>query len=141
MATYELTVVLPTNKEKQSLDRVKKVLETADAKVTKTDEWGKRTLAYPIRKQTEAVYYAMVVEMDTDKTNAVNRVLENDDDILRHMIVVARREQKVETKTEAKKEKKAEKTEKVENAEKKEVKSEKKPAKAASKAKGKSSKK
>ncbi len=141
MTTYELTVVLPTNKEKQVFDRVKKVLDTAGARVQKTDEWGKRTLAYPINKQIEAVYYALVVDMDTDKTDAVNRVLENDDDILRHMIVVARKEAKNKEQSE-KAEKKSTKKEakaKVETEEKKEVKSEKKPTKA-TKTKGKSKK-
>jgi small subunit ribosomal protein S6 len=133
MTTYELTLVLPTDKEKQIFDRVKKILDTAGAKITKNDEWGKRTLGYPINKQTEAVYYMLTVDMDTEKTNAVNRVLENDDDIMRHMIVVARKAQKVE-KTEAKKEKKEDKVEKTET---KAVKSESKAKTQSSKGKSK----
>lgn len=89
MTTYELTVILPVAKEKAVFDKIKKLLDTAGAKITKTDEWGKRKLAYPIKKQLEAVYYLLTVDMDTEKTQAVNRILENDDDILRHMIVVA----------------------------------------------------
>lgn len=89
MTTYELTLILPTDREKAVFDRVKKVLDTAGAKITNNDEWGKRTLAYPINKKTEGVYYSLTIDMDTDKTQAFNRILENDDDIIRHLIVVA----------------------------------------------------
>lgn len=88
MNTYELTCVVPADsKDKEILGRLEKEIKEAGGKVDKTSEWGKRELAYPIKKQTEGVYYFMEVSLPADKTVEINRMLVTSDAILRHLIV------------------------------------------------------
>ncbi len=60
MSKYELAVVLSaaiTDEERTAaLDRVKEYITRAGGTITNVDEWGKKKLAYPIRKMTEAFY-------------------------------------------------------------------------------------
>lgn len=87
MNSYEITVVLSGIKDKDILGRIEKEIKEAGGKVEKTSEWGKRELAYPIKKQTEGVYYFMEVSLPADKTVEINRTLVTSEEVLRHLIV------------------------------------------------------
>lgn len=90
MQTYELTLVTPVlaeAKQKAFADKIAKLLGEAGGKVEKTDEWGKREFAYPIKKQREGVYYFYALSLDPDRISALNRVLQNDEEVLRHMVI------------------------------------------------------
>jgi len=66
MRRYEVVFVLvPTltdDEISQTIEVFKGAAEEKGAKIVKVDEWGKRRLAYPIRKHTEGVYTFLVVE-------------------------------------------------------------------------------
>lgn len=110
MNTYELTLVLKGSqdetKRKAIVDRVTKLITNSGGKVNDDDKGAKKTLAYPINHEKEGVYYFWTVALDPDKTNPLVRLLENDDDILRQLMV--RVEDSAEVQKEAKKEEKVE---------------------------------
>ena len=47
---------------KKIVDSVVKIIEKADGKVEKIDEWGRRKLEYPIEKHNEGIYIFLNVE-------------------------------------------------------------------------------
>jgi small subunit ribosomal protein S6 len=55
--------------------------------VIKDEKWGKRVLAYPIKKQKEGVYYKVDFDADADKISDLKREYSLNLDILRTMIV------------------------------------------------------
>jgi small subunit ribosomal protein S6 len=87
--TYEIAVLyhpdLEIDLEKAS-SRVEKILADNKAKVTKTDNWGKRKLAYPIAKQEFAVYVFYTVEMPTENVAKVEQTFNITDEIIRFLI-------------------------------------------------------
>ncbi len=56
--------------------------------VVKVDNWGKRRMAYLIRKQREGQYYLVVAEMPSSATNELERNLRFLEPVMRHMITV-----------------------------------------------------
>lgn len=88
---YELTVVMSpqlNDKDlKAALVGVEAVVEQAKGKVVKKEEWGKKPLAYRIKKETEGVYWLFRVELPTDKAAVVDKELRLREDILRLLLV------------------------------------------------------
>lgn len=73
MNKYEVAVVISstlTDEERLAvLEQVKGYIAKYEGVVTEVDEWGKRRLAYEIRKQSEGYYY--FIKVDAVPTMAV----------------------------------------------------------------------
>lgn len=67
-------------------NRVKKIIADNDGKITKTDNWGKRKLAYPIAKQEFAVYVFYTVEMPAENVARLEQTFNITDEIIRFLI-------------------------------------------------------
>ena len=65
------------------------MLQVEGAEPPKLDVWGRRTLAYPIRKKD--VGYYVVANLDTDPTllPEYERALKLDEELLRHLVVLS----------------------------------------------------
>lgn len=57
--------------------------------VTASVHWGKRQLAYPIRKQPNGYYVVAQFTSAPDPLRELERVLKLEDDVLRYLIVIA----------------------------------------------------
>ena len=70
MSKYELAVVLSAAIDDEArsatLDRVKDYVEKAGGSITNVDDWGKKKLAYDIQKMSEAYYYFIQFDAETD---------------------------------------------------------------------------
>lgn len=89
MAQYEVAVLYHPDLEvdlSKAEDRVKKILADGGAKVQNADNWGKRKLAYPIKKQEHAVYVFYTVEMPEDGVKKVEAAFNITDEIIRFLI-------------------------------------------------------
>ena len=68
MRNYELVLILQPDLDEASfnaaIDKVKGWITEAEGSIEKAEIWGKRRLAYPIRKQTEGQYALLTVKMD-----------------------------------------------------------------------------
>jgi len=51
------------------------------------DPWGKRRLAYPIRKQREGYYVVMQVQLPPEAISELERRLELSEEVLRYLLV------------------------------------------------------
>ncbi|MBX4199524.1 30S ribosomal protein S6 [Candidatus Saccharibacteria bacterium] len=99
---YEIAVLYHPDLEidlEKAESRVKKILADNDGKITKTDNWGKRKLAYPIKKQDFAVYVFYTVEMPATNVAKVEQTFNITDEVIRFLIT--RPDLKAQAKAEA----------------------------------------
>jgi small subunit ribosomal protein S6 len=87
--------------------RVEKILKDNKGKIVKNDNWGKRKLAYPIKKQEFALYVFYTVEMPAENVAKVEQTFNITDEIIRFLIT--RPDLKAIEKAEAMKAEKAKK--------------------------------
>ncbi len=108
--TYEIAVLyhpdLEIDLEKAS-KKVEGIITDAGGKITKTDNWGKKKLAYQIAKQDFAVYVFYTVEMPAEGVAKVEKTFNITDEIIRFLIT--RPDLKAIAKAEALKAEKAKK--------------------------------
>ena len=108
--TYEIAVLYDPGFELDLAKAESKVLaaiKEAGGKITNTDNWGKRKLAYPIAKQEFAVYAFYTAEIPADKVQSIERTLNVADEIIRFMLI--KLDLKAMAKAEALKDEKAKK--------------------------------
>ena len=107
---YEIAVLyhpdLEIDLEKAS-KKVEKLFADNGGKVTKTDNWGKRKLAYSIKKQDYAIYVFYSVEMPGEGVAKLEQTLNITDEVVRFLIT--RPDFKAMAKAEALKAEKAKK--------------------------------
>lgn len=89
MRHYELTVILTADVEdhKASMEEIAEVVRGLGAEVEKIDLWGKKRLAYPIKKQQEGLYAMIVMKMPPDQVRELDRILSLRQQIIRHLVV------------------------------------------------------
>lgn len=90
MRNYEIAVVLHPDLEidlATTLDKVEGIITKNGGKITKKDNWGKRKLAYKIKKQDWGIYVFYNVEIDPAKINKINQTLRITEEVLRYLIV------------------------------------------------------
>ncbi|HVS78749.1 MAG TPA: 30S ribosomal protein S6 [Candidatus Saccharimonadales bacterium] len=107
---YEIAVLYHPDLEidlEKAESRVTKIITDNGGKVTKTDNWGKRKLAYPIKKQEFAVYVFYTVEMPAENVAKVEQTFNITDEIVRFLIT--RPDLKAAAKAEALRDEKAKK--------------------------------
>lgn len=118
MNQYEIAVLYHPDLEvdlTKAEERVTKIFTDNGGKITNTDNWGKRKLAYPIAKQEHAIYVFYTVEMPGEGVKKVESTLNITDEVIRYLIV--RPDLKKIAKAEAAKAEKAKKAaERKENA-------------------------
>jgi small subunit ribosomal protein S6 len=108
---YEIAVLYHPDLEvdlTKAEDRVKKIVSDNDGKITATDNWGKRKLAYAIKGNEHAVYVFYTVDFPPANVQKVESTLNITDEVIRFLIT------KPDLKAIAKAE--AAKTEKAEQA-------------------------
>lgn len=91
MRLYELTVILADTVEdpKSSADEIAEVVRGLGAEVEKIDLWGKKRLAYPIKKQQEGFYALITLKISPDAIKELDRILSLRTIVLRHLVVAA----------------------------------------------------
>lgn len=89
MAEYEIAVLYHPDLEvdlSKAEDRVTKIFVGNGGKVVSTDNWGKRKLAYPIKKQEHAVYVFYTVECEGEAVAKIEATLNITDEVIRFLI-------------------------------------------------------
>ena len=90
MRNYELVcIVQPELDEtafKAVVDRVSGWVTEAGGSVDKVDIWGRRRMAYQVRKQREGQYVLLNVTLDPKATRELERNIRYLETVLRHML-------------------------------------------------------
>ncbi|MDD3535923.1 MAG: 30S ribosomal protein S6 [Candidatus Cloacimonetes bacterium] len=88
---YELMVMFTPklNADEANLanEALLNLLRENEAEIIKTDDWGKRMLAYPIEKLQEAYYYVNYFKLDSLKVKSIAQLLNINEQVLRFMFV------------------------------------------------------
>lgn len=91
MRYYEMLFIVHPNYEQDRLDSVietvKKEITDKEGKILKTDNWGKRKLAYLIDKQRYGSYVLMYFEADPAVIDEIHTWMEIQHQILHQMII------------------------------------------------------
>lgn len=87
MRPYEMMVILdPEIDEKavgSSLDQYLSVVKDGGGTVDKVDIWGRRRLAYPIKKRTDGIYAVINFTASSDAAKELDRQLNLNEVVLR----------------------------------------------------------
>ena len=109
MNSYEIAVLYDPDLEvdlSKAEERVKKIFTSNGGEVKKVDNWGKRKLAYNIKKNEHAIYVFYEALMPPDGVAKVEETLNITDEVIRFLIT--KPDLKEIAKAEAKKKEKAE---------------------------------
>lgn len=109
MNQYEIAILFDPDLEvdlEKATSRVEKILTDNGAKITKTDNWGKRKLAYQIKKHDQAIYLFYTAEIPGANLQKIEGILNITDEVIRFLIT--RPDLKAIAKAEAEKARKAE---------------------------------
>jgi small subunit ribosomal protein S6 len=99
---YEIAVLFDPGLEidlDKASGKVEKIIAEAGGKITNTDNWGKRKLAYPIIKNDFALYVFYTVELPGEAVQQVEQTLNITDEVIRFLIT--RPDLKAKAKAEA----------------------------------------
>lgn len=109
MNNYEIAILFDPGLEvdlEQATKKVEKILTDNGAVIKNVDNWGKRKLAYPIKKHDSAVYVIYTVDMPGVNVRKVEYTFNITDEVIRFLVV--RPDVKAIAKAEAEKARKAE---------------------------------
>lgn len=91
MHEYELVVVMnPEIAEEDvlaAIERVTSAVTSRGGEVAEVSPWGRRKLAYPIRKHIEGNYVVSQIRLDPARTHELEGGFAISDDILRHLLI------------------------------------------------------
>ena len=90
MREYELVFIIHPDLDKTAtndiLDRIKGWITEAGGSVDKVDPWGKRKMAYPIRKQNNGQYFLLNITIAPDFVTEMERNLRFLEPVMRFLI-------------------------------------------------------
>ena len=89
MEQYELAVLFHPDLEidlDKAEKRITKLVTEAEGKISSTDNWGKRKMAYKIAGHEHAVYVFYTLELPTSGVKQLNDALNITDEVIRFLI-------------------------------------------------------
>ena len=93
MRDYELVVILSSELAEEevpaAIDRLSQLIADRGGEVREVNRWGRRKLAYPIKRQVEGNYLVTQVRLDPRRTSDIEAGLRISEEVLRHLLVRA----------------------------------------------------
>ena len=91
MRDYELIVILSPELAEEdvpaAIDRLSQLIADRGGEVKDVNRWGRRKLAYPIKKHVEGSYLITQVRLDPNRASDVEAGLRISEEVLRHLLV------------------------------------------------------
>jgi small subunit ribosomal protein S6 len=91
MRHYELMVILNPDLEERtvapSLDQFLNVVKTGGGNVEKVDVWGRRRLAFEIKKKSEGIYAVVDLQAEPALVKELDRQLNLNEAVLRTKVI------------------------------------------------------
>jgi small subunit ribosomal protein S6 len=87
---YELTVLIHPDLEadlETPLTKVRDIIKNAGGKIIREDNWGKKKLAYAIRREEFGIYIYMDVSLPADAPLKISNIFNITDEVLRYLLV------------------------------------------------------
>jgi small subunit ribosomal protein S6 len=109
---YELLYILPPDSTEQQVaelhEQIAAVVSRLNGQIEKTDNWGRRRLAYEIGPHKEGVYVLELINGSGDLMKELDRRLRVLDQVVRHIVVRVDEEKKVVDRTRTKRQSESE---------------------------------
>src|SRR5215813_5167628 len=109
---YELVYIFPPDTTEQQVAEIHEQLEAVVSRmhgsIEKTENWGRKRLAYEIAHNKEGVYVLDVINGSGELMKELDRRLRVLDQVIRHMIVRVDEEKKVVDRTRTKRQSESE---------------------------------
>ena len=87
---YETIIIINSNLEeaatKATIEKFTSLI-AANGTVESTEEWGKKKLAYPIKKQSEGYYVLVNFTSNPEFIDELERVYNITDEVIKHIVV------------------------------------------------------
>lgn len=91
MRDYELMCILNPDLEESKIEdiinRLQEIINNNGGELQGTDRWGKRRLAYPIKKFHDGYYIVMNFKGNGALLKELDRIIKLTEESLRHMII------------------------------------------------------
>ena len=91
MRTYELTLVidpdLSSEDIKKLIAKIKKIVEELKGQVRETTDWGRKELAYPIKKKSMGCYFLWQISLPEESPNDLDKKLKVEENIIRYLLI------------------------------------------------------
>jgi small subunit ribosomal protein S6 len=91
MNRYEVTLIIRPDVDQEGQEaliaRFSEILTADGGQVDNVDSWGRRHLAYPIKKVQEGFYYFIQGQFATSVLPELDRSIKLTESILRHMVI------------------------------------------------------
>ena len=92
MRNYELMILfdpnLPDEDKKTLQDKIRATITSNQGKVTRIEQWGKRKLAYQIKKFQEAIYAVIHFNLEPENIANLESSIKFEDRIIRYLLIV-----------------------------------------------------
>ena len=103
LRTYELVYIVTPEATEELIasihEQVEQTTQRMGGTLSKTENWGRRKLAYEIKRQKEGVYVLEVIEGTGELMKELDRRLKVVDQVIRHLVVRVDEEQRVVERT------------------------------------------
>ena len=90
MREYEVVFIIHPDLDEtatnETVERIKGWITESEGTVDKVDPWGKRKLAYPIRKQNDGQYFLLKTHMSPSFVTELERNLRFSEPVMRFLI-------------------------------------------------------
>ena len=90
MRKYEIIFIIKSLEEDATnavIEKFEKLIAANGGTIDKEDRWGKKRLAYEIKKESEGFYVIFYVTCEPACVDECDRVMKITEEILKHMIV------------------------------------------------------
>ncbi len=91
MPKYELLYIIAADVNEENreaiIEKFKVYVENKGGKIEGIDKWGMKKLAYPINFKNEGFYVLMKVEMPANEVDAMSKLMNITEGIIRHQFV------------------------------------------------------
>jgi len=90
MRHYEIVFLIHPDQSEQvpaMVERYRGMVESDDGIIHRSEDWGRRQLAYPIQRLHKAHYYLMNIECNTGPLEEILEAFRFNDAVLRHIVI------------------------------------------------------
>ncbi len=90
MKHYEIVFLVHPDQSEQvpaMIERYRSTIESADGKIHRLEDWGRRQLAYPINKVHKAHYVLMNIECPVETMKELESAFKFNDAVIRNLIL------------------------------------------------------
>ena len=95
MNKYELVFILDpkldAQAQKKETDKIEKLIASFKGKIEKKEAWGRKTLAYPIKKLTEGIYVKFDLNFPPENIIEWEKKIKLEEKVIRYLLIKVER--------------------------------------------------